>query len=132
MQLKELFTYQNLFQINGAFIDPREKLILFLGGILVLLAIVLKIAGTLAPSPVDAKYRVKFYHLFLTIGLSELVWYGCRYQNIKFFGTHFVAWLIGLIGAIWLVMLVASIFKNFSKEKTIWEKEQVRLKYLPK
>jgi len=92
----------------------------------------MKIAGMLAPSSVDEKYRLKFYNLFLTIGLAELLWYACRYENIRFFDTQFMAWLIVLVGLIWLVKIVVSVFKNYKKEKLVWEKEQVRQKYLPK
>jgi len=98
----------------------------------VLLGVVLKISSVLAPNPVDGKYRLKFYHLFLSIGLGEIIWYLCRYENAGFFGSHFVALFVVLIGIIWLMAILASVFKNYKTEKTTWEKEQVRLKYLPK
>ena len=129
--LKAFFSYQNLFQFNTAYVDPKEKLFLFAGLILVLLGIVLKIAAVLALNPVDKKYRSKFYHLFLTIGLSEMVWYWLRSENIQFFGTHFVALLVALIGIIWFVVILAKTIKNYPEEKRNWEKEQVRQKYLP-
>jgi hypothetical protein len=132
MNIKQFFTYQNLFQINTAFISPREKLFFLSGVILILLSIVLKISSVLAPNPVDGKYRQKFYHLFLSIGLVEILWYLCRYENAMFFGTHFVALLIVLIGLVWLVAILTGMFKNYKKEKDVWEKEQVKLKYLPK
>ncbi|MEK7161595.1 MAG: hypothetical protein AAB729_02800 [Patescibacteria group bacterium] len=131
MNLKSYFTSQYLFQINPAFIAPSEKLFALAGGVLVLLAIVFKISAVLAPTPVDKKFRGKFFSLFLTIGLGELFWYFCRYQNAKFFGSHFVAWLIVLIGLVWLIFILIGIFKNYSKEKQELEKETLKLKYLP-
>jgi hypothetical protein len=132
MNLKTFFTYQNLFQFNSAFISPQEKLFFFAGTILVLLAIVLKIAKSLAPNPIDVKYRQRFYQLFLWIGLLEIFWYLCRYENVQFFGTLFVASLIALIGAVWLVVILILALKGYKKEKNAWEKEQLKLKYLPK
>ena len=123
---------QSLFQINPLFINPQEKLFLFLGGALVLLAIVFKIAAVLAPSPMDKKVRNKFYGLFLTVGLLELLWYLFRWQNARFLGTPFVAWLLILIGLAWLVFILVGFFKSYKSEKGNWEKEQARLKYLPK
>ncbi len=131
MNLKSFFTSQYLFQINPAFISPTEKLFALVGAVLVLLAIVFKISSVLAPAPVDKKFRGKFFSLFLTIGLGELFWYFCRYQNIKFFGSHFMAWLIILIGLIWLGVIAVRMIKNYRKEKVAWEKEQVKSKYLP-
>jgi uncharacterized membrane protein len=129
--LKQYFTYQYLFQINTAYVSPREKLFFLAGVILVLLGIVLKISAVLAPNPVDGKYRQKFYYLFLSIGLAGVFWYLCRYENAMFFGTRFIASLIVLIGLIWFVAILVGIFRNYRKERVIWEKEQVRLKYLP-
>ncbi len=131
MKLKTFFSYNHLFQFNAAFVSPNEKLFFLAGVILVLLGIVLKIAGSLSPSPVDKKFREKFYHLFLTIGLLEMFWYLCRYENAALFGSLFVALLILLIGAIWLVAVLVNCFKNYREEKQNWEKEQVKLKYLP-
>lgn len=131
MNLKSFFTYQHLFQFNSAFISPKEKLFFLAGGILVLLAAVLKIAAVLSPTPVDGKYRQKFYRLFLSIGICEIIWYFCRYENAQFFGTLFVALLIGLVGAIWFFALLWQFFRGYFKEKQVWEKEQVKLKYLP-
>jgi len=132
MNLKPFFTSQYLFQINPAFIAPSEKLFALAGAVMVLLAIVFKISSVLAPTPVDKKFRNKFFPLFLTIGLSELFWYFCRWQNVRFFGSHFMAWLIVLIGLVWLTFVVISIIKNYGKEKQVLEKEALRQKYLPK
>lgn len=132
MNIKQYLTYQNLFQYNTAFVSPGEKLFFLAGIILLLLSVVLKISSSLAPNPVDGKYRQKFYRLFLTVGLGEVFWYLCRYENIGFFGTHFVAIIWVLIGIIWMAAIFVSIFKNYKNEKTVWEKEQVRMKYLPK
>ena len=131
MNLKTLFSAQYLFQINSAFVSPGEKLFAFAGGILVLLAIATKIAAVLAPAPVDKKYRNKFYHLFLTIGLLELLWYLCRFENVMFFGTNFVAWVLALGGLVWLTFVIIDVVKNYGKEKENWDKEMVRQKYLP-
>ncbi len=132
MNLKPYFTSDYLFQANTSYISVQEKLFFFLGAILILAGVILKISAVMAPLPVDAKYRQKFYLLFLSIGLSELFWYLCRYENVQFFSSHFVAWLIILIGLIWLAALLVSLLKNYSKEKQNWEKEQLKLKYLPK
>jgi hypothetical protein len=131
MDFKQYLTSQYLFDFNTAFVSPQEKLFFLAGIILLLLSVVLKISSVLAPNPVDGKYRLKFYHLFLTIGLGEIFWYLCRYENVKFFGSHFVALMWVLAGIVWLVAILTSAFKNYSREKVLWEKDQVKLKYLP-
>jgi len=132
MNIKELFSAQSLFEINRVMIEPQDKALMFVGLVLVVLAVVFKLAAVYAPTPVDKKYRGKFFSLFAWIGVSELVWFLARSQYVRFFGTRFVAFLILLIGLIWLVMLVMKTLKGYSAEKREWEKQEVKLKYLPK
>jgi len=132
MNLGNFFTTQYLFSVNTVYISPTEKLFFLAGAVLVLLGVVLKISAAFAPTPVDKKFRNKFYNLFLTIGLSELGWYFFRYENVPYVDTLFVAWLVILIAIIWAIVLLVKAFKNYSKEKEVWGKEQVKLRYLPK
>lgn len=132
MDLRQYFTTKYLFEVNRVMQDKTDKLYLFAGIVMVALAILFKVAAIMAPTPVDKKYREKFYALFLTIGLAEIVWFGASYQNVRLFGVHFVAMLILFLGLIWLVWLIVKIIKNYRREKREWEKEQVKLKYLPK
>ena len=129
--LKNLFTVDYMFTVK-AVLGRSDKLFVLLGGIALILAIVMKIAAATAPTPVDKTYRQKFFNLLLTLGLWELVWFACRYEEARFFGSHFMAWLGFLVAAIWLIYLVIEMAKNYSSAKQSWEKEQVRLKYLPR
>jgi NADH:ubiquinone oxidoreductase subunit 2 (subunit N) len=131
MAFKTFFSFQNLFQFNSAFISPQEKLFAFAGVVMVFISIALKVAAVLSVSPIDKKYRNKFYHIFLTTGILELFWYFLRYENITFFGTKSVALLILLIGLVWLVFAITYTMKHYKKEKENWKKEMVRQKYLP-
>ncbi|MDR3642494.1 MAG: hypothetical protein P4L74_02590 [Candidatus Doudnabacteria bacterium] len=132
MNIKQYISPEFLFTFNSANISPGEKLVFISGIILVLLAIVLKISAILAPNPVDAKYRRKFYGLFLTVGLGEIFWYFLRYENAMFLGTHFVALIIAVVGIVWFAVLVTNMARHYKGNKQVWDKEQVRLKYLPK
>jgi Ca2+/Na+ antiporter len=132
MDFKNIFTYQNLFQINSAFISPAEKLFFMAGAIGFLIAIILKIASVMAISPVDKEYRNSFYKVFSFFGLGQMFWYVLRSQNITFFGSKFIAFLIILVSIIWFVWVVVKFIKNYSVQKDTWEKEQQKQKYLPK
>jgi len=132
MTIKSFFTKEYLFDINSAFVSPAQKLMLVVGAVFVLVAVALKISAMLAPTPVDSKYRQKFYNLFLTIGMLSLFWYLCRSENVLFFGSRFVAFVILLLGLVWAVMILISMVRKYSGEKQSYEKEQVKLKYLPK
>ncbi len=130
--LNQYFTTKFLFNINRVMLEKPDKVLLGIGLVLVIFAIVFKLAEMFSPTPTDKKFRRKLFNLFLTIGILEAVWFGARYQNVRFFGTHFVGLLILLIGLIWLGFVVVDMVKNYSKEKDQWEKDQVKLKYLPK
>lgn len=132
MNFKQFLSPQYFFQINRVLIAEGDKWFFVAGIVLVIMAIVFKLGALYAPDPVNKKYRQKFFSLLLSIGLAEMVWYGARVQNVSFFGTHFTAWLVVLIGLVWLAVLMVKMFRHFGKEKRAWDKEQVRLKYLPK
>lgn len=132
MKISQFFSVQSLFDINRVMIEPADKALMFVGLVLVVLAILFKLAAIYAPTPVDKKHRGRFFNLFAWIGFSELLWFAARAQFIRFFGTRFVALLILLIGLAWLVPLVVKSFRHYSAEKEQWEKDQVKQKYLPK
>lgn len=132
MNFKQFLSPQYFFQINRVLIAEGDKWFFVAGIVLVIMAIVFKLGALYAPDSVNRKYRQKFFSLLLSIGLAEMVWYGARVQNVSFFGTHFTAWLVVLIGLVWLAVLMVKMFRHFGKEKRAWDKEQVRLKYLPK
>lgn len=131
MNFKSLFTLKALFEINRISMDSVDKFFLMLGGLFLVLAAIFKLSSVYAPSSVDKKYRGKLFIIFLTTGLLELVWFGARSQFIRFFGTRFVALFILLIGIIWFLVVLVKMLKNYKTEKTEWEKEQVKKKYLP-
>jgi hypothetical protein len=129
--MKEFFTSQFLFQINRIQIQPVDKVFLMVGVAALAMAVIFKLAARFAPSPVDAAYRNNFFKIFLFLGSLEALWYGARAQLVRFFGTHFVALSIILISAVWLLVVLWKMFRRYRAEKTAWEKEQVRRKYLP-
>lgn len=131
MSFKEFFTYQYLFQIDRVLVHRSDKALAFLGAGLLVLGLVFKLSAMYAPTPVDGKYRGKLFKLFFSIGLAEIIWYGFRAQLVMFFGSHFAAFLILLIGLIWFVALAIKMAKHYGAEKAEWEKQQVKLKYLP-
>ncbi len=130
--LKQLFSAIFLFEINRVQIQPVDQFFLFCGLVALVFAVIFKLSAKYSPSPVDTKYRNRFFNVFLFIGISEIIWYGARVQLVKFFGTHFVALLILLLALFWIFKIIWDMFKNYRNEKNVWEKEQVRLKYLPK
>ena len=130
LNFKKLVDPAYLFTINSVMFSRSDKVFFAIGIILTVLGIFLKVSAYLAPNPVDKVVREKFYRLFISIGISEVIWFGCRYQNVRFFGSHFVALLVLLVGLVWGIWLIVSLFKNYRAKKSDWEKEQIKLKYL--
>ena len=130
--MNQFFTVDFLFNINRVLIEPVDKGFLFIGVAFVVLAIVFKLGAKFAPSIVDAKYRNKFFHLFLTIGLMEIIWFVARLQFIRLFGTHLIALLVLLVGLFWFGWIIKKMIQNYRKEKQEWERLELKKKYLPK
>lgn len=128
----KLISPQYLFEINRVILTRSDKVFFVIGSIALVLAIVLKIAEVYALNPIDKHLRNRLFNLFLTVGILEVLWFGARYQNVKFFGTHFLALLFLLIGIVWFVNILVSVIRHYKTDKTAWEKEQIKQKYLSK
>lgn len=129
---KVFFTPKFLFEINRVQIQPADKFFLLVGVVALVFAVIFKLAAKFSPNPVDAKYRNKLFNVFLFLSLSEIIWYGARAQLVRFFGMHLVAMLVICIAFVWFIAVIWKMIRNYRAEKTVWEKEQVKLKYLPK
>ena len=132
MPLKSFFTANYQFSVNSAMLDRGDSIYLLFGAVFILLSVSVKIAAVLAPNPVDKKYRDSFFNALLTAGIWEIVWFALRWQNIRFFGSHFIALLGLLIGVAWIATKAVFMFRHYALEKESWEKDQVKLKYLPR
>ena len=72
----------------------------------------------------------KLWHAFFTIGVFMLLWYGARYENIPWIGTHFVALCLLLIGLVWLGFIAWYRIKTYPGAVHRYQEENVRQKYL--
>ncbi|MBL8029752.1 MAG: hypothetical protein JNN11_00710 [Candidatus Doudnabacteria bacterium] len=130
--MKEIFSSEFLFQIDRVMLHDIDKALGFFGAGFLVLGLVFKLAALYAPTPVDAKYRNKFFSILFFTGIYETAWFGLRFQNITFFGSHFVAFLGLLVGVVCALVVLVKTFKTYKTEKQSWEAEQLKLKYLPK
>ena len=128
MNIKNFFSYHYQFYVGT--MGRSDKLLFSMALMFILLAIVFKFAEVFSPNVIDRKFRAKFFNLFLTIGILELLWFGARYQNVQMFGSHAVVFAILLIWFVWLVFIVKDLIQHYSAERQAWEKEQIKLKYL--
>ncbi len=128
---KSIFTYKFLFTINTVMIEKADRMFLILAISALVLGVLFKLSEVLSPNPIDKKYRHKFFSAFLFLSVWEFVWYAARTQHIRFFGTHFVAMVGGLIFLVWIVKILTQMFKKYKTELEAYQKEQIKLKYLP-
>ena len=132
MNWQDFFSSTFLFSINRVQIQPVDKFFLLIGVVALVIAIILKLAAKFSPSSVDTKYRNKLFNVFLFLALAEIIWYGARTQFVRFMGSHFVALLIIVVAFAWLIISLWKMFRNYRNEKVVWEKEEVKRKYLLK
>ena len=72
----------------------------------------------------------RLWHAFFTTGFLLLVWFGARYENIPWIGTHFVALFLLLIGFVWLGFIAWYRIKTYPGAVHRYQEENVRQKYL--
>lgn len=128
----KLVSYKYLFQIDRLYLSPSDWWFLYIGVGLIVLAVLLRVWQRFLKNPYDAKTMNRLFVLTLIAGIIEVIWFGARYQNVMFFGTHFVALLILLILIVWGSVIKIKFLKNRSKLTEAWQKEQLKQKYLNK
>ncbi|HYF05899.1 MAG TPA: hypothetical protein VEA59_07055 [Patescibacteria group bacterium] len=129
--IQKLGSYSFWFDIDRGMYHKIDFAILCFGALLLLAAIAVHIAllrgvHSKATNPLKRVRSVLFW-----IGIIEVVWFAFRWQFIPFFGTHFVAGVVLIVGAIWYGYAMKYFVKQYRTDKTALEKEQQKLKYMP-
>lgn len=96
-----------------------------------ILAIILKVLKRFSANLVKIKLNNKFFHLFLTVGISGLVWYGFRYENTPIFAVRAWAGANLVLGVVWFLFLVNYLVFNFNSELKEYDRELLKNKYIP-
>src|SRR6185503_20310234 len=126
---QKVFTKDFFFSIDRLQLHRVDWVVLYFGGALVLIWLVLWIVRRRLKNPISQQLVARVGKLMLTIGLLEALWFGLRYQNVVWFGTHVVAAGLGVIGLVWLIFIIKYYFTLYRIQRQSWEKEQTKLKY---
>lgn len=70
------------------------------------------------------------YHLFLTIGLLVLLWFGMRFENIPWLSAHVAVLGLFVIAGVWFVSISRFYFQNYKAAQKSWADEQLKRRYL--
>ncbi|MBI2355900.1 MAG: hypothetical protein HYV13_01675 [Candidatus Doudnabacteria bacterium] len=73
----------------------------------------------------------KFMVKDLVIGLTGLIWFGMRYENIPIFARRFWAGFLVLILAVWVIWILKYLAFDFFKAKKEFDQLQLKSKYMP-
>lgn len=129
-KLKYLYSYDFLFYINRVRLETADYVFAGIAAGLVGLAIVLRVVSWKNKHVVCKKLLMRWYRMSLTIGLLGIVWCGARYEYIRWFGTHTAFLILLVIGLVWTGYIVRYWLAGYRVEKTAWEKQQLKQKYL--
>jgi hypothetical protein len=130
VDFKKLISKDYLFAINRVALTRSDKMFLWLGVGAAVVGIVLWLIKFYVSNPVDKKFLNKLAKIISATGLLEILWFGARYENVMFFGTHFVAIVILLGSVAFTIWTAVKYLRNRKIETGTWQKEQVKQKYL--
>jgi uncharacterized membrane protein SpoIIM required for sporulation len=131
MQLKNFATVDYWFSIDRIMLHRGDSVVLIAGFAGLALAALLYGAGRFAATPVDRRLRTRLATPLLTFGVLEVLWFAARYQLVRFFGSKSVAALILVACGAWFAVRLVRELKRYRADRAAYEKEQVKLKYLP-
>ncbi len=127
---RKFLTLDFLFFINPLVLDKTDKFFALISICFIALSVGLKLFCRASKNIIVKKILQRLFNLCATIGFSGVLWFGARYQNVKFFGSHFVFIIIMLIALVWFGFIAYYFFSKFRNEKIAWEKEQLKFKYI--
>lgn len=127
---QHVFTVNYIFDFSGMTIIQSDRLYMIVGFLMVFLAAVFQTIAIYSKNPIKKMFWHRLSSPLGVGGILEVLWYVARYENIKLFGSHFVAWLIGIIVLVWIYFPIRYFFSRYKHDKQNWEKQQIKLKYL--
>ena len=130
IDFQKIFSKTYLIDIDPTLIHRSDKALLIFGAVLVMLGIIFRLTAMMSPHPYARNLWRRLSTWALTIGLVEALWFGFRYEQAQYLGSHLLAFLILLIGLIWLVPILKYWAKQYSSDVAQWEKDQIKQKYL--
>jgi hypothetical protein len=95
------------------------------------LGVILKLLSRFTRHPVWSRLWDKFGGVGLSMGISGLIWFGIRYENVPIFADRYWAGLVVLILLIWLVFVFKYMITRFRTEKIEYDRQQVNSRYIP-
>lgn len=118
------------FAINRVRLETVDKVFGGIAVALVAIGVVSFIVSRLNRNIVTKRFLRRVQTWSLTMGLLGLVWFAARYQLVALFGTHLAFLIVLLVAIIWLWHIISYRLRVYTHEKEVWEKEQLKQKYL--
>ncbi len=120
------------FAQPSSILSPADKYFayLFLG--LLVLAVIFALVARFTKHKVNKNLLKRFFSLSLYTALSGLVWFGMRYENTQLLGRRYWAGIVILTAIIWLGFILKYLIFNYGKEKSEFDRELVKSRYLPR
>lgn len=128
--LTKVFSTEYIFDFTVMVPDKTDRMYMIAGLLMVLLGTAFKLISNFSKNPVTAHLWHRLATPLIVGGVLEVLWLASREQNIKLFGSHFVALIIGIVVLVWIYFPIMHYFKEYKQRKDKWEKQQVKLKYM--
>jgi hypothetical protein len=132
MNYKNLLTSDYWFDVDRTRLHVFDKTVLGVAIGLVLLSGVLYLVKRKVQNPFDKQIAEKLAVAIFWLGVLEALWFGLRFEYVAMLGTKFVATLIAVAFGIRIIYLLIKYLRNRKAALVAWQKEQTKLKYLPK
>ena len=132
IQWSQFGTTEFWFAIDRSGIHNIDKLLFLAGAVLVVLGIITLAYRRFAANQFLANVAGRLSRIFWTIGILEIIWFGLRYQLVQMMGTHFVAFLLLLVGLVWLYWPIKYLTRNYKADMEEAQRAANREKYLTK
>ncbi|OGE76647.1 MAG: hypothetical protein A3C85_01535 [Candidatus Doudnabacteria bacterium RIFCSPHIGHO2_02_FULL_48_21] len=120
-----------LFGPNPFTLSRSDQMFFYIAIGFVFLGLVAKILVWRAEDGSPKKFLFsRVFHLFFTVGLLLLLWYGARVERIPMIYTHFTVLILLVIWLVWLVFIFRYFLRQYRPQQRVFEEEKLKRKYL--
>jgi hypothetical protein len=130
--MSNLTSYYFWFTQPSTTLSPADKTLIYIFFGMLAVSIVFLFASKFTKHLIYRKLFKKFWHLIFWIAIGGVVWSALRYENTPIFAERYWAGLNFVIGIVWLIFILKYLVFNFRGEKSEYDHELIRSKYLPK
>lgn len=128
-KIKHLLSHEYLFETGTRGLTSTDQIFMYLGVLTIAIGVFAFIFKR-NKNAITKDLWSRWQGLGFTIGILILIWAGMRYELIRTLSSHFILFVILIIGLIWKLSILKYYFTKYKTAIAEMHKQEEKMKYL--